>query len=504
MDELWDALARDPRRLVVIVGDGSRLALELARRAPAALYPNPLARASGLPTFHPTRGRPVVVLDGPLFDDALAPLEQLLSHRVHERLLVIVPVDEDRAPRVPLLGGGYPKSSVLVITTPSTAGVVDAPDALLPFALLGRARAGAFPEEEALRRAGLVSAPVDGEVVCLAGERARRAVIERARDAQLVAAAIDRGRALTTILELRGEVIEDLAPRTARELVDPWSLTRRGIALSPAAVDWLVARAEALLPTSGDDAASILELLARDDARRGEHERAVLRLREAEQRARDRAQRSRLQVALGVATGDDEWFRAAAELAPDRPSVLRRWARALDLSDRAEEALARLADATDDSPAGAAATKMLAAAIARAAEDPERAMALAGDAARDRMEIGDVRGALRSQQLVLTLLIEADRRDEARALAEACAALGETIGDGATIGYARWVLGALADIEADPRAAVAHYRAALAGYEADGAEVPDRLLDALRPRGDDDDEPTPERDRVRLSVLPQR
>ncbi len=488
----------------MIVGDGSRLALELARRAPAALYPNPLGRTSEAPTFHVTSGRPVVVLDGPSFEDALAPLEHLLGHRVHDGLLVIVPCDEEQAPRVPLLAGGYPKSSILVLSLPSAARPVEAPDALLPFALLGRAPAGVFPEEDALRRAGLVSGPIEGEVVCLAGEAARRASIERASDEQIVAAAIDRRRALTTILELRGEPLEGLAPRSARELVDPWSLIRRGIALSPTAVEWLVARAEALLPTSGDDAATILELLARDDAQRGEHARAVTRLREAEQRARDPAQRSRLQVALGVVTGDDEWFRAAVELAPDRPNVVRRWARTLDLHDRAEEALERLAEQKGDSPAGTAATQMLAAAIARSREEPERAIALAERAARERMAIGDVRGSLRSQQLVMTLLIEGDRRDEARRLAGACAALAETIGDGATIGYARWVLGALADIDADPHAALAHYRAAIEGYEADGAPVPDRLLEALRPRAHDLGDPTPERDRVRLSVIPQR
>lgn len=502
--ELWDALERDPRRLVVLVGDASRLALELARHAPAALYPNPLTPTTELPTFAVTHGRPVVVLDGPLFDEALAPIERLVSHHVHDRLLVIVPVDEANAARVLLLAGGYPKRSTLVCSVDAGAAQVDVPDALFPFALLGRAPSGHFPEEEALRRAGLISSPVDGQVVCLAGEAARRTLIERASDDRIVAAAVDRGRALTSVLALRGEVIEGLAPRNPGELVDPWALTERGIAVSPVAVDRIVAWAAAMLPTAGDDTSRVLELLARDDARRGEHERAVARLREAEQRSLDRVQQTRLRVALGVATGDETWFRAATETAPRRADVLRRWARTLDLHDRTDDALARLEAATDDTPAGAAATNMLAAAIARASEAPDRAIELAQRAARDRISIGDVRGALRSKQLVLSLLIEGDRRDEARTLAEECVALAETIGDGVTIGYARWVLGALADIDADPRAAAAHYQAAIAGYNADGAPVPERLLEAIRPRAHDDADPTPERDRVRLSVIPTR
>jgi len=520
-DELWSALARDPRRLVMLVGEpgagASRLALELARRAPRAWYPDPLRPphdAEGL-SLDVANGRPVVVLDGPIVDESVASLEALLTRALHPRLLVIVPIDAENAPRIPLLAGGYPRASIAVVTLESRGtSEVEAPDALLPFALLGRVRSGCFPEEAELSARGLVSPPIDGEVVCLAGERARRLLVARAERARLLELArVDRPRALESLLRFRDDVEELVeAPEHARELVDPLTLRQRGVPVPSVVAERLAQSAERLLEHAedGDAAAAMLELLARNDS-----ELAIERLREAESRAVDPRRRARLLVALGIATADDAPIARAVELTRVRgdegllAELLRRSARALDLANQIDEALAHANEAAEledarGSLAGAAAARMLAAAIARSAEDGERAIGLARRAHDDRLRIGDARGALRSAQFVVTLLIERGEHDEARAAATEAVALAEAIGDGSAVGYLGWVLGALADRSADPGAAAEHYQRAIAGYQGDGAPVPERLLDAVRAaeladRGEVDPLAEP---RVRLSLIP--
>jgi hypothetical protein len=240
-------------------------------------------------------------------------------------------------------------------------------------------------------------------------------------------------------------------------------------------------------------------------------------LSEAVSRASDPRRRARLLVSLGIATRDDDAFVRGVELAKEHggdelhAELLRRWARALDLSDRVDDALARAEQSAaleeaNGSYAGAAAARMLAAAIARSTDDGERAIAFARRAEDDRLRIGDVRGALRAAQFVVALLIESSRGDEARPLAEHALSLASAIGDGSAIGYLRWVLGALADRDADPRGAAEQYRRAIAAYRDDDAPVPERLLDAVRAAelaNQPETEPLAET-RVRLSLIPAR
>jgi len=530
-DELWSALTRDPRRLVVIVGEpgagASRLALELSRRAPRAWYPDPLRVPHGDEGLELDvgAGRPVVVLDGPIVEDAVAPLEALLTRALHPRLLVIVPIDSDNAPRVPLLAGGYPRASIAVVSIEAhpSADVVEAPDALLPFALLGRAPAGRFEGEPALRERGLLSAPIDGEVVCLAGERARRLVVARASRAQIAElASVDRRRALEAVLRFRDDaedLLEPLTPEHVRELTDPVVLMQRGVAVPHPVAHFLASSAERLLVRveDGDDAATLLELLAREAARNGDSDRAVERLREAESRAVDPRRRARLLVALGVATNDDVPFARAVEITRKRGDeallgeLLRRFARALDLGNQADDALSRADESAAleearGSLAGSASARMLGAAIARSTENTALSIALARRAHADRLRIGDARGALRAAQFLVTLLTESGQHDDARAVAGDALQLAEAIGDGSAEGYLRWVLGALADRSADPRAAAEHYQRALAAYRDDGAPIPERLIDAVRAAELADDtgvDPLAE-SRVRLSLIPPR
>ncbi len=493
-DALVDALERDPRRLVVLVGEPgagtSRLALELARRAPFALYPDPLGnpRVDDLRVTS-TDARPVVVLDGPSLDDALRPLDALLTHRLHPRLLVLLPIDATNAPRVPVLAGGYPRASILVVSVePHDSAELMVDDALLPYALLGRVARGHSPAEAALRSRRLVSSPIDGEVVCLAGERMRRAVVSRA-DAASVRSAIagvqNHREAMITLArygegEIDEELLEVLRPRRARELPVPAELAERAIVLSSRVLDRIAAWAEELLPRAedGDDAAIVLEVLARDASRRGEDALAIERLEAAERRADDPTRRARLRDALAVATGE------ANALGPDEARE-----RALRAAERAD---ARGAVGV------AAGERMQAAAIARETDRLDEAVALALRARDDRAAIGDARGAIRAALLVVSLYVESARRDDARAVAGPALALAEGIGDGTSIGYLRWVLGAIADGEADPEAAAAHYTRAIAAYHEGGAPVPERLIDSLRAaratsganRSSDGDEPT--------------
>ena len=123
--ELIEALAVDPRRLAALVGDpvaASALALAIARAAPAAWYPEGSPAAASLEpmlaaaesTAAAPGARPVVVLDGadPLQVMALA--RDLVAHRLHPRLLVLVPCTPAQAVELPRLAGNYPRKSILV------------------------------------------------------------------------------------------------------------------------------------------------------------------------------------------------------------------------------------------------------------------------------------------------------------------------------------------------------------------------------------------------------
>jgi tetratricopeptide (TPR) repeat protein len=123
--DLAAAVAGDPRRVIVVVGDAATgAALALARRAPAAWYPDPdgtdepaaTARALDdlLTAAGELSGRPLAVLDGPDPARALARLPALVRSPIHRRLAVIVPCSPAWAARLSRIAGAYPRRSMLV------------------------------------------------------------------------------------------------------------------------------------------------------------------------------------------------------------------------------------------------------------------------------------------------------------------------------------------------------------------------------------------------------
>ncbi|HEY5950932.1 MAG TPA: tetratricopeptide repeat protein [Kofleriaceae bacterium] len=146
-NEIYGALATDPRRLAAVVGDApdaSAVALAIARAAPNAWYldpawlPDPTAALAELERRLlevPGNARPVVVIDidPPALAAVLAPL---VSRRLVPRLLVVVPCTRVWAIRLAALAGGYPRSSILVIAAGNAAStpleISDEPPRLVP------------------------------------------------------------------------------------------------------------------------------------------------------------------------------------------------------------------------------------------------------------------------------------------------------------------------------------------------------------------------------------
>jgi hypothetical protein len=515
-EELARVLAREPRRVAVIMappGAGaSRLCLELARGAPRALYPDPRVlhdperTASELTRAFadvPDTVRPVVVLDGPSADPALLALGVLASRRIHPRLLVLVPADPDSAARIPILSGLSRASLVAVTIEGNPEPLAPAPDALLPFVLADRAPAGVFAQEALLREQGLLI-DAEGGVTARVGARARRALIERlvldAPDGatQLArifhAAPMLREGALASILRwTRGapsdEILAVLLASNDPALLDADALARRAIPASARVLSRLAARAGELLASEADDerAASLLELLARDAALRGAP--ALDTLRAALGRARSIERRARLMAAIAWLTREEPAWQdalAAASAAGGSAHVeiLARRAHALELDERPGEAMAcveawREAEEARGSAAGAATARMRLAALARATGDVEAARAHARRARADFRSIGDVRGELNAVHLGATLSLDAAAFDEGARLAREALSIAEAIGDAASIGWARYVLGATADRAADPVTARAHYEAAVEAWTESGHPIPERLNAAL-------------------------
>jgi len=304
-----------------------------------------------------------------------------------------------------------------------------------------------------------------------------------------------------------------MTPEHVRELNVPVVLTQRGVAVrTPSHTSRVVAEG----CSSGSRTAMTPTPCSSARARGGEHAFGSRRgaLRGAEARARSR-RRARLLVALGVATTTmcrlPVPSRSPASVATRRCSASSFAAsRARSISAIRTTTLSR----ADESAAlegrviapGSASARMLGAAIARSTENTALSIALARRAHADRLRIGDARGALRAAQFLVTLLTESGQHDDARAVAGDALQLAEAIGDGSAEGYLRWVLGALADRSADPRAAAEHYQRALAAYRDDGAPIPERLIDAVRAAELADDtgvDPLAE-SRVRLSLIPPR
>lgn len=509
-------LARDPRRVAAIIappgGGASRLCLELARGAPQARYPDPrawpdpertageLARAfAGVPDS----ARPVVVLDGPSPDAALATLGVLASRQIHPRLLVLVPADPDGAGRLPILSG-LSRASLIAVMLEGVAGpLAPAPDALLPFVLSDRAPAGVFAHEELLRGQGWLIDAADG-VLARAGAGARRALVERlilgAPDGAmqlariLHAAPTLREGALAAILRWTGgapadDILAVLLEGDGPTLVDVDALARRAIPVSARVLSRLAARAGELLAAGPDDerAASLLEILAREAALRGEPALDVLR--SALDRARSAERRARLLAAIAWLTKEERaWQDALAAASAAGGSahveVLARRVQALELDERPIEAMACAetwlqAEEARGSAAGAAAARMRLAALARATGAVDAAIDHARRARADFRAVGDARGELNAVHLGATLFLDAAGFDEGAGLAREALTIAEAIGDAASIGWAQYVLGASADRAADPATARGHYEAAIAAWTESGQPIPERLQAAL-------------------------
>ena len=509
-------LAGDPRRVAAIIappGAGSsRLCLELARAAPRARYPDPRVTpdperaASELGRVFadvPDIARPVVVLDGPGPDAALQALGVLASRRIHPRLLILVPTDPEGAARLPIVSG-LSRTSLIAVMIEGVAGPpVPVSDELLPFVLAGRAPAGVFAQEGLLRAQGsLIDA--DGGVIARVGDRARRALVERrilgAADGAmqlariLHAAPALRAGALASILRWTGgappdEILAVLLDGDDPALLDADALARRAIPASARVLSRLAARAEELLPSEADDerAASLLEILARDAALRGEP--AIDLLRAALGRARSPERRARVLAAVAWITKQERTWQDALEAAAAaggsmHVEVLARRTHALELDDRPDEAMACTeiwlqAEEARESAAGAAAARMRLAALARATGAADAAIEHARCAREDFRAVGDVRGELNAVHLVATIFLDAAGFDEGARLAAEALSIAEAIGDAATIGWARYVLGASADRVADPVTARDHYQAAIEAWTEAGHPVPERLQAAL-------------------------
>ncbi|WP_428261694.1 hypothetical protein [Haliangium sp.] len=519
-DELARVLAHDPRRVAAVIappGAGaSRLCLELARAAPVARYPDArvqldaeraVAELTEAFLALPDTARPVVVLDGPSPDPALAALEVLASRRIHPRLLVLVPTDPDGAARLPVLSRLARASLIAVTLTAAVDGpaapVTPAPDELLPFVLGERAPAGRFESEPALRAQGwLIDA--DGGVLARIGDRARRALVERLllgaeHGAQTLARILDaapelRAGALSSILRWSdGEPGDDLlAVLLAGDepaLVDADALARRAIPASSRVLSRLAARAEQLMSSATDDerAASLFEIVARDAARRGQP--AIDLLRSALERTRAPERRARLLAAIAWITNQERGWQDALEAAAAaggdaQVEVLARRAHGLELDDRPSEAMAcvhtwLLAEEARGCAAGAARARMRLAALARATGAVEDALEHLRHAREQFRAVGDVRGELSAEHMAATLLLDAARFDDGAQRAREALSIAETIGDAASIGWARYVLGARADRGADPATARDHYEAAIAAWTESGHPIPDRLRAAL-------------------------
>lgn len=519
-EELARVLASDPRRVAAIIAQpgagASRLCLELARGAPRARYPDPRVRhdpertASELTRVFadvPDTARPVVILDGPSPDAALLALGVLASRRIHPRLLVLVPTDPDGAGRLPILSGLSRASLIAVMIDGVAEPLAPAPDALLPFVLSDRAPAGVFGQEGLLRGQGLLI-DAEGGVIARVGSRARRALVERlilgAPDGAmqlariLHAAPTLREGALASILRWTGgaprdDILTVLLEGDGPTLLCADSLARRAIPASSRVMSRLAVRAEELLSSEFDDerAASLLEILARDAALRGQP--AIDVLRSALSRAGLSEKRARLLAAIASITKEERAWQDALEAAAAaggavHVEVLARRVRALELDERLDDrpngamACAETwlqVEEARGSAAGAATARMRLAALARVTGAVEAAIDHARRAREDFRSVGDVRGELNAVHLGATLYLDAAELDEGARLAREALSIAEAIGDAASIGWARYVLGASADRAADPVTARVHYEAAIEAWTESGHPIPERLQAAL-------------------------
>lgn len=493
-DELLDALARDPRRLVALVGAAgagtSRMALELARRTSWARYPDPhfapdvdgaIAQLEQSLAGLDAAAAPLIVLDGPDRDESLALLAALVSRPLHPRLHVLVPCDPATARRLRRLAGGYPGGSILVATI---AGEPAPPEALppslpaelvTPFALLGRCRSGAFPGQRELVAAGMLAVAGD-EVVCLLGDRVRAAVV----DEQLVRGAggdarlrdildAEPGRrtaAVTALLRWTGRqpplhLLAALLAFDTDSFPDPLDFWQLGIPLAPQVMEMLLARGRHLLDVEIVNAGAAdrlrecvttFEVLAGADSEPPTIEEAAAAV--ADTRARGDYQ-PRARALRQYAT--------LLEQVPDLSAASTCYEEWLALETKLGTAVSR------------AQVCMAAGGVASKLNDHATALARYGEALEHRRNIADPVGQLFALYRIAGGHYALDDIAACQRVLHTALELAAAIGDATGSGYCHWLLGSVVDKLGDAERADRHYSAAIDAYAQTGT-VPPRLL----------------------------
>lgn len=522
-EALEAVLAADPRRLLVLVGapgaGTSRMALELARRSSApAFYPDPVAPSEPLAGAAalgevlrtvPETARPLVVLDGPSFEDAMAWAAPLVHEPLHPRLLVIVPCAGPRAPEVPLRAGRYAPHNIIVAQVAGQGAppvVPDIPlsDDLLGLALAGRRPTGVLSEVSALRTRGLAASHApSGTTVCLLGERQRRALVDAAgplRIADLLRAdpTLAPGAFVSLARWTRGALPESilaaLLAAPPRELATLLERARQEELLEPDAAVTRRLRDATYAALAGeldtDTALALTEQAALFEAAAADFEGALARLRTALAHAPEGERRGRL-VVLAATLGDDLDLYAAAAAAlrasgdaEGEARMLAAWATALFRLERWDEAAERAAAwlGTEDARgffSGRLAARQLSFEIAIARHRPEEALAIAAWILPELRDRADVRGQVLVLRRVAWLHMEAGDAPAADRVLREALGFEQAIGNELGAATCRWSLGDLAMRQGDPSAAAEHYGAALAVHEAHDLPSVPRLRAAL-------------------------
>lgn len=525
-DVLWETLGLDPRRAALLVGEPgtgtSRMALELARRAVTAFYPDPLpppnaARRAAELTARlrdvPSAQRPLVVLDGPNRSEAFALAQPLLHEPIHPRLLVLIPATVDEARRLLHGADRYPYANALVATIDVAAGsarpeLAGLPrDALLPFALAGRRRtiAGCGGDDHALlhERWLLAEHRPSGTTLCLLSDRARRTLVEDelvlaadgpARLARILADDPSlRPHATATLLRWSDEprqldFHDVLFGAPVMELLETLDHLDLAPPISPRLAQHLRARLAALLEAESDPqtAARLEEQLAHVAFAEWDTDSGARWLRAALQRQlpsmRERLAEQLAQASVDAASYDQVAadYRARNDLA-GLARALRAAARLHSLAERLDEAAARCAEwlaveEAGDSFVGAVAARTLAVEIEAQRGNVDAAIAHAERVLVDRRRIGDVQGQLlilhRLSTLRQTLAGSRAALNEALELEHA---VGNPLGEATCL----VALGEVAARRGERSTAASHYAAALTICEAHQMPGLDGLRAAL-------------------------